>query len=123
MQKQQGGDAFCAVELKQLLCAKVVAEKADGAGGAGGAGGADGDDGPAAPPVGYAQGMADIAATLLMSMPGSPAGASARSKCALGEAIAGLHGLISLHLKACPPSPRGRGLPARGRPSRYFRCV
>ena len=119
MQKQQGGDAFCAVELKQLLCAKVVAERADGAGGSGGA---DSDDSPA-PPVGYAQGMADIAATLLMSMPGSPAGASAWSKCALGEAIAGLHGLISLHLKACLPPPRGRGSPARGRPSRHFRCV
>ena len=46
----------------------------------------------------------------------------------LGEAIAGLHGLIRLHLKAwgCPlhslgetrrliPHPRGRGPPARGR--------
>lgn len=61
MQRQQGGDAFCAVELKQLLCAKVVAEQAD------------------ARAVGYAQGMADIAAVLLQKLP--PPAAFACLRC------------------------------------------
>jgi hypothetical protein len=75
-QKQQGGDGFDTAELQQVLSAKVVAE-------AGAVGAADSASANTLRPsaeggVGYAQGMADIAAVLLEHLPprSSPAARS-----------------------------------------------
>ena len=61
-------------------------------------------------------------------------GLTAWSKCHLGGAIPGHHGLLRLQLKGLPSAlgrsdlspqiaPRGRGFGAQGSPSCHFLCV